>query len=73
MDPSHVPAATHELEASDDDTAANFPFDLSAGVNEDDLIAQLPPQKQCDELKNVFFEVFAPVSSVPVILWPTRH
>lgn len=68
LDPTRAPVAIHGLEASDANSTGDHPFDLGAGVNVEDLIAQLPPQKQCDELKNVFLNVFAPVSDRLIVL-----
>jgi hypothetical protein len=39
----------------------NFPFDLNPTARIDDFLMILPPISQCDELKAVFFRVFATV------------
>jgi hypothetical protein len=40
-----------------------FPFDLNPTARIDDFLMILPPISQCDELKSVFFQAFAPVRS----------
>jgi hypothetical protein len=39
-----------------------MPFETMAACSKDDLLALLPPTRQCNELKTVFFKVFSPVS-----------
>ena len=39
-----------------------MPFEPMAASSKDDLLALLPPMRQCNELKAVFFKVFSPVS-----------
>lgn len=42
--------------------ATNFPFTPDSISSRSTLLEILPPLRQCDELKSVFFEVFSPVS-----------
>lgn len=41
--------------------ASNFPFSSETTVSRNALLDILPPLRQCDELKGIFFEVFSPV------------
>jgi hypothetical protein len=41
--------------------STNFPFTDEALASRQGLLEALPPFRQCDELKDVFFEVFSPV------------
>ena len=51
--------------------SSNFPFSDDAHSSKQALLDALPPFRQCDELKDIFFEVFSPVSfsefSLPVL------
>lgn len=38
-----------------------FPFEANAALDRKNLLACLPPVRQCEELLDVFFEVFSPV------------
>jgi hypothetical protein len=38
-----------------------FPFEASGVTTRKDLLAILPPTRQCNQLKDVYFEVFSPV------------
>lgn len=40
-----------------------FPFDAGGVATRKDLLAILPPRRQCDQLKDVYFKVFSPVYS----------
>ena len=42
--------------------ATDFPFTPDSISSRSALLEMLPPLRQCDELKSVFFEVFSPVS-----------
>ena len=42
--------------------SGSMPFEPMATSSKDDLLALLPPTRQCNELKTVFFKVFSPVS-----------
>ena len=42
------------------------PFELNPVASMDDLLMLLPPTRQCDKLKAVFFEVFSPVRRITV-------
>ena len=42
-------------------TSTNFPFTDEAGVSRQALLEALPAPRQCDELKDIFFDVFSPV------------
>ena len=46
--------------------ATNFPFTPDSISSRSTLLEILPPLRQCDELKAVFFEVFSPVSLQPI-------
>lgn len=43
------------------DEYADSPFTLSTPTRIQDLLAALPPTRQCDERKDVFFQVFSHV------------
>ena len=56
--------------------SSNFPFSDESPASRQGLLQALPPFRQCDELKDVFFEAFTPVclyelspfaSSIPCI------
>jgi hypothetical protein len=61
-DDSTTVASVANFEYDDDESAADFPFNLAACTKPEDLLAALPPVRQCDALKNAYFDVFAPVS-----------
>jgi hypothetical protein len=46
-----------------------FPFATSGTSTFDELLALLPPMRQCDYLVNTYFTVFSP-ASIPVVLSP---
>ena len=48
--------------AASPDVSAGFPFFSDASISRQTLLDSLPPTRQCEELKAVFFEVFSPVS-----------
>lgn len=60
LDASFVP----DLVESVPTPSANsgFPFSSESITATNTLLDTLPPSRQCDELKSVFFEVFSPVS-----------
>lgn len=49
----------------------NFPFSEGTSGNTRTLLDMLPPFRQCDELKDIFSQVFSPVSIVPTSSTPT--
>ena len=44
-------------------SASNFPFTSDTTNSRSTLLDMLPPLRQCDEMKVIFFEVFSPVSN----------
>lgn len=43
---------------------ANFPFSADLALSKQSLLDLLPPMRQCDELKDVYFQVFSPLFHV---------
>lgn len=62
-DDSATVASVANFEYDDDESAADFPFTLASCTKPEDLLAALPPVRQCDALKDAYFDVFAPVST----------
>jgi hypothetical protein len=60
-------AAVNELlqPGSSPMAASDFPFFVDSSSSRQSLLDALPPTRQCEELKSVFFEVFSPVSPIP--------
>lgn len=52
--------------------AGRFAFTTSSSTRQD-LLAALPPVPQCDELKDVYFQVFSPVWTAFYSLAPYHH
>ncbi|EXJ70226.1 uncharacterized protein A1O5_06294 [Cladophialophora psammophila CBS 110553] len=65
--------AVNELiqSASAPPMSLNFPFSIDLPATRSALLAALPPARQCDELKNIFFEVFSPLFHI--LHDPTFH
>lgn len=59
---------TASLDAQNDsETTLGFPFATTGISTFDELLALLPPMRQCDYLVNTYFTVFSP-ASIPVVL-----
>lgn len=65
---------TRQLEPGFDNYAAEpeMPFSTAKKTRED-FLATLPPQSQCDRVKNIYFTVYAPVSPLPSPGVPCRE
>ncbi|KAK5048567.1 hypothetical protein LTR84_005658 [Exophiala bonariae] len=66
-------AAVNELLQSDSSFAmgSDFPFFAGSSCSRQSLLDTLPPTRQCEELKSVFFQVFSPLFHV--LHDPTFH
>ncbi|CRG92432.1 Transcriptional activator protein acu-15 [Talaromyces islandicus] len=64
-------ASVANFEYDDDESAADFPFNLASCTKPEDLLAALPPVRQCDALKEAYFDVFAPLFHI--LHNPTFH
>jgi len=59
---------TPSLECQDEeDVSSGFPFFSSSIASMDELLSLLPPMQQCDYLKNIYFKVFSPVSTLQLV------
>lgn len=54
-----------ELSESSQGELSGFPFSWKPPVNRSELLAYLPPRQYSDSLKDTYFRVFSPVSSIP--------
>lgn len=61
LDESPLAAHVKDFDGSSCDDPSRFPFCSSTKVDRQQLIAALPPIRQCNELKDVFLEVFSPL------------